>query len=42
MISGAHIVVCSKDPEADREFFRDIIGFKSVNIGHGWLIFAEG
>jgi catechol 2,3-dioxygenase-like lactoylglutathione lyase family enzyme len=40
MISGAHIIVYSKDAEADRAFFRDVLGFKSVDAGHGWLIFA--
>jgi len=40
MISGAHIVVYSKHTEADRAFFRDVLGFKSVDAGHGWLIFA--
>lgn len=40
MISGAHIVVYTKDVEADRAFFRDILGFRSVDAGHGWLIFA--
>jgi hypothetical protein len=40
MISGAHVIVCSKDAEADRAFFRDVLGFKSVDAGHGWLIFA--
>jgi catechol 2,3-dioxygenase-like lactoylglutathione lyase family enzyme len=40
MISGAHVVVYSKDAEADRTFFRDILGFPSVDAGHGWLIFA--
>jgi catechol 2,3-dioxygenase-like lactoylglutathione lyase family enzyme len=40
MISGAHIVVYTKDTEADRAFFRDVLGFKSVDAGHGWLIFA--
>ena len=40
MISGAHIVIYSSDAEADRVFFRDILGFKSVDAGHGWLIFA--
>ena len=40
MISGAHVVVYSRDPEADRAFFRDVLGFKSVDAGHGWLIFA--
>jgi catechol 2,3-dioxygenase-like lactoylglutathione lyase family enzyme len=40
MIFGAHIIVYSKDPEADRAFLRDILGFTSVDAGHGWLIFA--
>src|SRR5262250_454977 len=40
MISGAHIVVYSKDPDADRAFFRDVLRFRSVDAGHGWLIFA--
>lgn len=40
MISAAHIVVYSKNAEADRAFFRDVLKFKSVDAGHGWLIFA--
>jgi catechol 2,3-dioxygenase-like lactoylglutathione lyase family enzyme len=40
MITGAHVVVYSKNAEADRAFFRDVLGFKSVDAGHGWLIFA--
>ena len=40
MIFGAHTVVYSKDAEADRAFFRDILGFDSVDAGHDWLIFA--
>lgn len=40
MISGAHIVVCSQDAEADRAFFRDVLGLASVDAGQGWLIFA--
>ena len=40
MISGAHVVVYSKNAEADRAFFRDVLAFKSVDAGHGWLIFA--
>jgi catechol 2,3-dioxygenase-like lactoylglutathione lyase family enzyme len=40
MFSGAHVIVYSKNAEADRAFFRDILGFKSVDAGHGWLIFA--
>jgi len=40
MISGAHVIVYSKDAEADRAFFGEVLGFKSVDAGHGWLIFA--
>ena len=40
MISAAHVIVYSKNAEADRAFFRDVLGFKSVDAGHGWLIFA--
>jgi catechol 2,3-dioxygenase-like lactoylglutathione lyase family enzyme len=40
MISGAHVIVYSKNAETDRAFFRDVLGFKSVDAGHGWLIFA--
>jgi catechol 2,3-dioxygenase-like lactoylglutathione lyase family enzyme len=34
------MIVYSKDAEADRAFFRDVLGFASVEAGHGWLIFA--
>ena len=40
MIFGAHVIVYSKDAEADRAFFRDVLGFSAVDAGHGWLIFA--
>jgi catechol 2,3-dioxygenase-like lactoylglutathione lyase family enzyme len=40
MISGAHVILQSKNAEADRAFFRDVLGFKSVDAGHGWLIFG--
>ena len=40
MIFGAHVVIYSKDATADRAFFRDVLGFASVDAGHGWLIFA--
>ena len=40
MISGAHVIVYSKDAEADRAFFKDVLGFQSVDAGHGWLIFG--
>jgi hypothetical protein len=40
MIFGAHLILYSKNAEADRAFFRDVLGFKSIDAGHGWLIFA--
>jgi len=40
MISGTHVIVYSKDAEADRAFLRDVLGFAWVDAGHGWLIFA--
>lgn len=40
MITGCHFLLYSKDPEADRAFFRDVLGFGSVDLGRGWLIFG--
>ena len=40
MIFGAHIVLYSTNPDADRAFIRDVLGFSSVDSGRGWLIFA--
>jgi catechol 2,3-dioxygenase-like lactoylglutathione lyase family enzyme len=40
MIFGAHVIIYSKDAAADRAFLRDVLGFTSVDAGHGWLIFA--
>ena len=40
MINGAHVVIYTKNPEADRAFFRDVLKFPSVDAGHGWLIFS--
>ncbi len=40
MITGAHVVVYSRDPEADRAFFRDVLKLPNVDVGEGWLIFA--
>ncbi len=40
MINGAHIVLYTTNPEADRAFFRDVLQLPSVDAGHGWLIFA--
>ena len=40
MINGAHTVIYSKDPEADRAFLRDVLGLPNVDAGDGWLIFG--
>jgi catechol 2,3-dioxygenase-like lactoylglutathione lyase family enzyme len=40
MISGVHVVIYSANAEADRAFLRDVVGFQTVDAGHGWLIFA--
>lgn len=39
MINGAHVIIYSKNAEADRAFL-DMIGLGSVDVGNGWLIFA--
>jgi catechol 2,3-dioxygenase-like lactoylglutathione lyase family enzyme len=40
MIRGAHVVLYSRDAEADRAFFRDVLHYRFVDAGHDWLIFA--
>ena len=40
MIHGAHVILSSKDSEADRNFFRDVLQYRYEDAGHGWLIFA--
>lgn len=40
MIIGAHSIIYTSNAEADRGFFRDVLGFHSVDAGRGWLIFA--
>ena len=40
MINGVHALIYAKDAEKVRAFFKDTLGFPSVDAGHGWLIFA--
>jgi hypothetical protein len=40
MIHGAHVILYSKDADADRAFFRDVLKYPFADAGHGWLIFA--
>ena len=40
MIIGAHPIIYSTEPEADRAFLRDALRLPSVDVGGGWLIFG--
>jgi hypothetical protein len=40
MITGAHFLLYSEDPEADREFFSNVLEFRSIDLGERWLLFA--
>ena len=40
MVTGAHTVLYSSDPDADKAFFKNVLKFPNVDIGHGWLIFG--
>jgi predicted enzyme related to lactoylglutathione lyase len=40
MITGVHAIIFNQDADAVRAFFRDTLGFRSVDAGGGWLIFA--
>ena len=39
MIYGAHVILYSADPDADRAFFSEVLEYPSVDAGHNWLIF---
>ena len=39
MISGAHVMIFTRDEAADRAFFRDVIEIPCIDSGGGWLIF---
>jgi catechol 2,3-dioxygenase-like lactoylglutathione lyase family enzyme len=38
VITGAHFLLYTTDADADRVFLRDVLGFRAVDAGHGWLI----
>jgi len=40
VINGAHVILYSRDDEADRAFLRDVLGFRYADAGGGWLVFA--
>ena len=39
MINGAHVIIYSKDTEADKAFFRDVLKFPHVDVCNGRLFF---
>ena len=40
MITGAHSIIFSTNPDADRAFLRDVLKLTHVDAGEGWLIFG--
>ena len=40
MIIGAHSIIYSTNPDADRAFLRDVLKLDNVDVGGGWLIFG--
>jgi len=40
MITGAHLLLYSRNAEADRVFFQKVLGFRVVDAGGGWMIFG--
>ena len=39
-IVGAHVLLYTPEADALRAVLRDVFKFRSVDAGHGWLIFA--
>jgi predicted enzyme related to lactoylglutathione lyase len=39
-VIGAHTLLYTSEPDAVRAIFRDVFGWKHVDAGDGWLIFA--
>lgn len=40
MIVGTHAIIYSKNAEADKEFFKNVLQLTNVDVGQGWLIFG--
>jgi hypothetical protein len=40
VINGAHAIIYSRNPDADRAFFRDVLRLPNVDVAGGWLIFG--
>ena len=40
MIVGTHAIIYSKNTEADKQFFKNVLNLTNVDVGNGWLIFG--
>jgi hypothetical protein len=40
MVIGAHSIIYSTAPEADRAFLAEVLGLPNIDVGQGWLIFG--
>jgi hypothetical protein len=40
VLTGAHAIVYSRNADADRAFFRDVLELPHADAGEGWLIFG--
>ena len=40
MLIGAHSIIYSTNPDADRAFLRDVLRLPNVDVGEGWLVFG--
>jgi predicted enzyme related to lactoylglutathione lyase len=40
VITGVHALIFNRDADAVRAFLRDALGWPSIDVGGGWLIFA--
>jgi len=40
MINGMHALIYTKDAEGTRKFLGEVLGLKSVDVGHGWMIYG--
>ena len=39
LVSGAHVMIFTRDEDADRAFLRDVLDVPCIDGGGGWLIF---
>jgi hypothetical protein len=40
VINGAHFLLYSTNPDADRRFLKDVLDLRGVDAGRGWMIYA--